>query len=146
MKVQWCKKHPNASHFDFRYDKTDDRFICRLCRSEVARNNYVNNKQKIKERCKKYREANPDRILKYRENERIRLIGQLSKKYIEGIDGTIEDNANGIVLIGIIDFIDSRVGTPFQGNGFRNLTYTFREGHTANTVADELLSIIYGTW
>lgn len=71
---------------------------------------------------------------------------KMTDAYIEGIEGTLEDNAGSFVFENLLDYIDSRLNTSFSGKGFRNLTYTFRVGHTANTVADELLSIANGTW
>ncbi len=74
------------------------------------------------------------------------LVKNLVKQYVEGIDGTVEDNASGKVFIGLADYIDSRTGTPFNNNGFRNLSCTFRGTHTADTVADELLTIMKGDY
>lgn len=74
------------------------------------------------------------------------LVKSLTKQYVQGIDGTVEDNGEGFTFIGISDYIDSKSGTPFATNGFRNLTCSFRGTHTANSVADELLTIKNGTW
>lgn len=81
MNVQWCKKHPGIDESNFRYSKFDDRMICRLCRAEIAKGNYQANKEKIKERTKKWRKANPHKILEYRKRERDRLFNELSKPY-----------------------------------------------------------------
>lgn len=74
------------------------------------------------------------------------LVKSLKRQYVEGIDGSVEDDGNGISFIGIADYIDSRNGTPFKNDGFRELTYSFRPGYTADSVADELLTVMDGTY
>lgn len=66
---------------------------------------------------------------------------QLSKMYIDGLESLEDDGVSALK-----DYINSTAGTPFATDGFRNLTYTFRMGNTANSVADELLLIVDGTW
>lgn len=74
-------------------------------------------------------------------------VNKLNQEYVEGVEGTQKDNVGSFVFVGIRDYIDSVSGTPFATpDGFRDLTYTFRTGHTADTVADELLRVLDGTW
>ena len=73
-------------------------------------------------------------------------VKNLKDLFIDGIEGTLEDNARNFVFESLADYIDSRPGTKFANNGFRNLTYTFRTGHTKDTVADELMDIKDGKW
>ena len=75
-----------------------------------------------------------------RVNNKVR-IRRMADMYIEGFTSLADDGEAALR-----DFINSETGTPFEGNGFRNYTYTFRTGHTANSVADELLTVIDSTW
>jgi hypothetical protein len=68
-------------------------------------------------------------------------VKRMNQMYIEGL----EDQANDGVAA-IKDWIQSTVGTPFEGNGFMDLAYPFKVGHTSASVRDELLSIIDGTF
>lgn len=68
-------------------------------------------------------------------------IRKLNDTFVDGVEGTLEDNAGSFVFESLSDYIDSRAGTSFANNGFRQLAYTFRGSHTADTVADELLNI-----
>jgi len=61
--------------------------------------------------------------------------------YIEGL----ADEANDGV-VAIKDWIQSTVGTPFETNGFMNLSYPFQAGHTSQSVADEMVAILDGTF
>lgn len=70
----------------------------------------------------------------------------LTSTFVEGVEGTLEDNAGSFVFESLFDYIDSRTGTAFAGKGFRNVTHTFRGTHTAATVANELLDIGKGNW
>lgn len=68
-------------------------------------------------------------------------VKKLTSMYVEGME-SLEDDG----VVGLKDYINSTVGTPFENNGFRGLTYTFRTGYTAGSVADELIEIMEGTW
>lgn len=68
-------------------------------------------------------------------------IKSLSKAYVEGIQALSQDG-----IIGLRDFINSEVGTPFEGNGFRSYSYTCRGGYTIDSLADELVDIIDSKW
>jgi len=68
-------------------------------------------------------------------------VKRLNQMYIEGL----EDEANDGV-VAIKDWIQSTVGTPFENNGFMNLGFPFKTGHTVQSVADELMSILNGTF
>jgi hypothetical protein len=68
-------------------------------------------------------------------------VKRLGRMYIQGLS---DEENDGVVAIG--DFINSSSGTPFANNGFRNLPHTFRAGHTVDTVADELLAVMNGTF
>jgi hypothetical protein len=68
-------------------------------------------------------------------------VKRLARMYVEGLGSLAEDG-----VVGLRDFVDSTTGTPFASGGFRNYNFTFRVGHTADSVADELLEIIDGTW
>ena len=68
-------------------------------------------------------------------------VSRLTRMYIEGLESEEDDG-----VAALKDYIDSTSGTPFETNGFRNLAYSFRTGHTANSVADELIEIIDSVW
>jgi len=70
-------------------------------------------------------------------------IKRLTRMYVNGLESLEHDG-----VIAIKDYIDETSGTPFQnGNGFRGLNASkFRLGHTPDTVADELLMIIDGSY
>lgn len=73
-------------------------------------------------------------------------IRKMQDSYVEGVEGTLEDNAGSFIFESLLDYIDSRTGTSFSGKGFRDLSHTFRGTHTATAVADELLTIADGSW
>jgi hypothetical protein len=68
-------------------------------------------------------------------------VKRLNRMYIEGLE---DEEHDGVVAIK--DWICSKEGTPFQNNGFKNLAYPFRTGHTADSVADELIAILDGVY
>ena len=59
--------------------------------------------------------------------------------YIQGLE---DEEHDGVVAI--VDWVKSTPGTPFENNGFFNLPYPFKPGHTPQSVSDELLSVING--
>lgn len=67
MKESLCRKHPEATKDDFRHDTKNDSYICKLCRKAIMHDNYIRNQSKIRDRIKKYRDANPERVKKWRE-------------------------------------------------------------------------------
>ena len=71
-------------------------------------------------------------------NQKIR-VKRLGKMYILGLE---DEEHDGVVAI--VDWVKSTPGTPFENNGFFNLPYPFKPGHTAQSVSDELLSVING--
>lgn len=68
-------------------------------------------------------------------------VKRLGRMYIQGLENVADDG-----VVALKDFIDSTAGTPFNDNGIRNSSYAFRTGHTASSVADELLTVIDGTF
>jgi hypothetical protein len=68
-------------------------------------------------------------------------VKRMNQMYIEGL----EDQANDGVAA-IKDWITSAVGTPFENNGFMQLVYPFKAGHTSQSVADEMISILDGAF
>jgi len=68
-------------------------------------------------------------------------VKRLNSMYVEGLEDEASDG-----VAAIRDWIQSTVGTPFENNGFMQLTYPFQAGHTPQTVADELVSILDGTF
>ncbi|MHA1288818.1 MAG: hypothetical protein ACTSPB_15600 [Candidatus Thorarchaeota archaeon] len=75
-------------------------------------------------------------------NSRVR-IKRMTRMYIDGLESEAHDG-----VVAIIDYIDETAGTPFQnGNGFRGLDASkFRDGHSPDSVADELLEVMEGTY
>lgn len=73
-------------------------------------------------------------------NQKVR-VRRIARMYVEGLTNQADDGEAAIR-----DYINSEAGTPFATNGFRNLTCTFRGSHTADSVADELLTVIDSTW
>jgi len=71
-------------------------------------------------------------------NQKIR-VKRLGRMYIQGLE---DEEHDGVVAI--VDWVKSTPGTPFENNGFFSLSYPFKEGHTTQSVSDELLSIING--
>lgn len=71
-------------------------------------------------------------------NQKIR-VKRLGKMYIQGLE---DEEHDGVVAI--VDWVKSTAGTPFENNGFFNLPYPFKPGHTSQSVSDELLSVING--
>jgi len=71
-------------------------------------------------------------------NQKI-IVKRLGKMYIQGLE---DEEHDGVVAI--VDWVKSTPGTPFENNGFFNLPYPFKPGHTAQSVSDELLSVING--
>lgn len=68
-------------------------------------------------------------------------VKRLNRMYIEGLE---DEEHDGVVAIK--DWIQSKVGTPFENNGFKNLTYPLKSGHTYDSVANEMLAILDGTF
>jgi hypothetical protein len=68
-------------------------------------------------------------------------VRRMANMYLEGFTNLADDGEAAIE-----DFVNSEAGTPFATDGFRNLTYQFRTGHTADSVADELLKVIRSEW
>lgn len=70
-------------------------------------------------------------------------IKRMTRMYIDGLESEAHDG-----VVAIKDYIDETANTPFQnGKGFRGLDSTkFRPNHTPDTVADELLAVIDGTF
>jgi len=68
-------------------------------------------------------------------------VKRLNRMYIEGLE---DEEHDGIVAIK--DWIQSKAGTPFETNGFKNLSYPLKTGHTYDSVANEMLSILDGTF
>jgi len=68
-------------------------------------------------------------------------VRRMARLYINGIQSQEEDG-----IAGLYDYINSTIGTPFAGNGLRSITYPLRGAYTADSLADELLSVIHGTW
>jgi hypothetical protein len=67
---------------------------------------------------------------------------KMTSMYISGLESEENDG-----IVAIVDYINSTVGTAFEGNGFRGLDPTkFKTGHTPDTVADELLTIVDNEW
>jgi len=67
-------------------------------------------------------------------------IKRMGRMYIEGLE---DEENDGVVALR--DYINETPGTPFQnGKGFRGLDCVFRTGHTASSVADELLDVMDG--
>ena len=79
-----------------------------------------------------------DSTKKLREKVRVKRMNDM---YVEGITSHEDDGEAGLR-----DFVNSEAGTPFENNGFRDYTYSFRENHTANSVADEILEVIDSKW
>lgn len=90
MKRPICNKHPENAIDNFLYSNSRDGYRCRKCRSEIMHNNYLNNKDKIRERTKKWRAANPgwrERYKKYKKeikqiqlnNTQIQLMSNLRR-------------------------------------------------------------------
>lgn len=73
-------------------------------------------------------------------NKKVR-VKRMNDMYREGITSLADDGESGLR-----DFVNSEAGTPFENNGFRNYAYAFRTGHTANSVADEIIQVIDSTW
>jgi len=68
-------------------------------------------------------------------------VKKLNKMYVEGLE---DEEHDGVVAIR--DWIKSTVGTPYETNGFMNLTYPLKTGHTYESVRDELLAALDGTF
>jgi hypothetical protein len=68
-------------------------------------------------------------------------VKKLNKMYIEGLE---DEEHDGVVAI--LDWLKSTPGTPYQNNGFMNLSYPFKGAHTSETVRDEILSVLDGTF
>jgi hypothetical protein len=68
-------------------------------------------------------------------------VKRMNAMYVEGLEDELNDG-----VAAIKDWIQSTVGTPFEDNGFMQLTYPFQSGHTTVSVRDELLSVIDGTF
>ena len=68
-------------------------------------------------------------------------VKRMNQMYIEGL---VDEANDGVVAIK--DWIQSTVGTPFENNGFMNLSYPFQAGHTSQSVADEMVAILDGTF
>lgn len=68
-------------------------------------------------------------------------VKRMQSMYIEGLE---DEEHDGVVAIK--DWIQSTVGTPFENNGFMNLTYPLQDGHTYQGVSDELCSVLDGTF
>jgi len=66
---------------------------------------------------------------------------RLARLYVNGIQSQASDG-----IAGLEDWVNSTAGTPFEGNGLRSITYPMRGTYTANSLADEILEIINGTW
>jgi len=62
-------------------------------------------------------------------------------QYVEGL----EDEANDGV-VAVRDWIQSTVGTPYENNGFMSLNYPFKGTHTKESVRDEMLAALDGTF
>ncbi|MBN4061653.1 hypothetical protein JYU20_00465 [Bacteroidales bacterium AH-315-I05] len=76
--------------------------------------------------------------------KKVRILDLRGLFITDGIEGSLKDSAGTFIFNALVDFIDSTA--KFAGKGFRNLTHTFRTGHTAGSVADELLTIKDATW
>jgi len=68
-------------------------------------------------------------------------VKKLNRMYIEGLE---DEEHDGVVAVR--DWIQSTAGTPYATNGFMNLGYSFKTGHTAATVRDELLAALDGAF
>lgn len=66
---------------------------------------------------------------------------KMRSMYQDGIQSKAEDGIDALR-----DYIDSTAGTLYENNGFRSYTYATRGSYTIDTLADELLSVIDGTW
>ena len=75
-------------------------------------------------------------------NNKIRL-KRMTRMYINGLESVENDG-----VVAIKDYVDETPNTPFaNGNGFRGLDASkFREGHTPDSVADELILVIEGKY
>ncbi len=74
--VKKCLKHGNLSENQVIKSGKHNPVRCRACYIEVRKNNYKKNKEKIKEKNKNWREANP---------ERNRELNKLSRRRRTGI-------------------------------------------------------------
>ena len=73
-------------------------------------------------------------------SEKVR-VKSLSQQYVEGL----EDEANDGV-VAVRDWVSSTVGTPYESNGFMNLSYPLKGTHTSASVRDEILSALDGEY
>lgn len=70
-------------------------------------------------------------------------VKRMTSMYIRGLESEEHDGE-----VAIVDYIDETPNTPFSdGRGFRGLDASkFRSGHTPDSVADELLTVIDGSY
>ena len=72
--------------------------------------------------------------------ERVNVKG-IRNLYKDGIESKASDGQYSLR-----DFINSTSGTIYENDGFRSYTYATRGGYTIDSLADELLTVIDGTW
>lgn len=68
-------------------------------------------------------------------------VKRLNRQYVEGLE---DEEHDGVVAVK--DWINSKVGTPYENNGFMNLGYPFEGSHTAESVRDEMLAALDGLY
>lgn len=84
--IKICKKHGQLSLNDLiksgLNNKKEIRYRCKLCMKEIHKNNYANNKLKIRDRQKKYREENYShyRNLSNKSAKKMRLLNPEKEK------------------------------------------------------------------
>jgi hypothetical protein len=68
-------------------------------------------------------------------------VKSLNRQYVEGLESQENDG-----VVAVRDWIKSTAGTPYQTNGFMNLTYPFKGSHTSASVRDEMIAALDGTY
>ena len=68
-------------------------------------------------------------------------VKRMRDMYKEGLEDEAHDG-----VVAVVDWVKSEPGTPYQNKGFMNLGYSFQAGHTSESVRDELLSALNGTF
>jgi len=68
-------------------------------------------------------------------------VKRLRDMYKEGLEDVEHDG-----VVAILDWIKSEAGTPYANNGFMNLGFDFEGAHTSESVRDELIAALDGTY
>lgn len=68
-------------------------------------------------------------------------VKDLSQQYVEGLEDAASDG-----IAAVKDWINSEPGTPYENDGFMQLTYPFKGTHTSASVRDELLAALDGNY